>query len=172
MPGNEQKALRTLGERNAGVAHHHGRQPCAGGRCRKDESVFVDDIDAGGVARHQRVVDLHAHHRCLRRMRASQFAGAESHGRAVADQSSALGGVLSRKQLFRGDFAELRIAVIGVAIGIRELERLSNLVDVLGRVMTHLLDVVAFEDVQRLNHGWPLAPESRLVDRVSAIGCG
>ena len=55
-----------------------------------------------------------------------------------------------REQRFFGDLAELRIAIIAVTIGERELHGLQHGVQILRAVVTHRLQVETFQDIQRL----------------------
>ena len=134
--GNQNELLRALGERNAGVAGDHGRQPGAGGRGGEHDAVFIDGVDAGGVAGHQSVVDLGARDIHLGGMLAAlsiDHAGQEVHGRRVPDLLAAFSGIGFGQQNVRWNVVELRIAVVGVAIGVGQFQSFGNGVNILRR---------------------------------------
>ena len=64
---------------------------------------------------------------------------------------------------------KIRVGVVGVAVGVCELHRFDDRVDVISAVMAHRLEVVPFQDIQRLEQYWPLAAEVLLVDGVASI---
>ena len=71
------------------------------------------------------------------------------------------------QQHFRRNMVELRIAVIGIAVCVSELQRFHNFVDVFRGVHAERSEIVSLQNIQRLNHGRPLAPETGLVDLVA-----
>ena len=73
-------------------------------------------------------------------------------------------GVRLREEPGHRHLREERIAVVGVAVVVGELDGLVHGVDVVGRVGAHRLQVHAFQDVQRLEEHRPLVPRARLVD--------
>ena len=77
-----------------------------------------------------------------------------------------------REQRLGGDLVELGIAVIGVAVGVGQLEGFHQGVNVVRGVELQALDVVAFQNVEGFEHAGSLAPEARLVDGVALEGGG
>ncbi len=81
------------------------------------------------------------------------------------DQLGAFARVgLGEQALDRLGGREVRIAVVEVAVGVREVHRLVQRVDVAGAVVAEGLDVELLEDVQRLEHDRALHPVRQLVD--------
>ncbi len=88
------------------------------------------------------------------------------------DQLPALGGIRFRQKNLFGDFAELGIAIITIAIGEGQFHGFDDGVQILGAVVAHTLQIEPFEDVERLEHDRSLGPEAGLVNRIAAIGRG
>ena len=172
MAGDQQKTLRSLRQGNTGIAGDHRRHPGPGRSGGENNAILIHGVDAGGVARHERVVDLHAHDLRLggmQRRRIADLARTELQRRHLADQLAALGGILFRKQPLGGDLDEFRIAVIRIAIGVGQLHDFSQRMQILGGIIFHGPHVVTFEHVQSFQHGRPLGPEAGLVHLVAAI---
>src|SRR5439155_5101147 len=91
-----------------------------------------------------------------------------SRGHLRVDEGPPDCGVLFRNKL-EGDRAELRIAVIGVAVGIAQFHGFYHGVHVVGGVVPHGFEVKTLEQVQVLEKHWRLAPETYLVDVDPAI---
>ena len=72
-----------------------------------------------------------------------------------------LGRVGVGEEAGRGNLRELRVAVVRVPVGQRELERLGHRVDVLGRVVAHPLEIEALEERERLEQASAPGPRSR-----------
>ena len=108
--------------------------------------------------RHQGVVDLVALdlgvERMLQRL-VADLARAEIQRRLFGDQLAPLRGVLLAKQHVGGNLVELGIAVVGVAVGIGQLQRFHQGVNVVGRIEFQRLEVEAFQNVQRFDHAGP-----------------
>ena len=64
----------------------------------------------------------------------ADLAGTELERRLLGDQLAAFGGIFLGEQRRRGDLVELGIAVVGVAIGVGQLEGFHQGVNVVGRV--------------------------------------
>ena len=95
---------------------------------------------------------------------------AASFGPSGLHQRRALPGVVLREQaLDRFLGREVRIAVIEVAVGKREVHRLVHRVDVAPAVVAHALQVEVLEDVERLQHRRALGPAVELVHVDAAI---
>jgi hypothetical protein len=93
------------------------------------------------------------------------------HGRPLrVDQLASLAGVVEGQELGTGDLRKVGIAVEDVAVVERELHRLGEGVEGVGRARAHGLQVEARKQVQSLEHDGPLGPEAGLVDFVAAIG--
>ena len=125
MAGHQQETLRALGQRNAGVADQVGGHPRARRRRRKRDAVLIDGVHAGGVLGHQGIGNLVALDLGVEGMLAdlvADLAGAELERRLFGDQLAALGGVLLAEQHGGGNLVELGVAVVGVAVGVGELE--------------------------------------------------
>ena len=88
------------------------------------------------------------------------------------DQLAALGGIFFRKQPRIGDLDEVGVAQVRVAIGHGQFDGFGLGVDVVGGIQSHLLEVVAFQDVEREQFGGALVGGGVLVDRVAAVGGG
>src|SRR3954469_1633234 len=91
--------------------------------------------------------------------------GPELGARVLADQRTALIGVLPREQHLERNIAA--VAVTRVAVCERELRRLRRDVHELG--LAERGDVEAFEQAQLLQRGRPLSPRPRLAHREAAI---
>src|SRR5438128_1769494 len=96
------------------------------------------------------------------------------HRSARTDQLAPLGGVLFRQQNVSGNLAEARVAVVGVAVRIRELQCFHGAMDVLGGFKRLCLHIEAFQNIERLEQRGALTPEPWLVYLETAIisGCG
>ena len=88
-----------------------------------------------------------------------------------ADQLATLGRVLFREQTLRGNLCEFRVSVVGVTVGIGQLQGLNQRVQVLGRVPTHGAEIASLHDVQSFDQRRPLAPETGLID-LTSLKCG
>ena len=102
----------------------------------------------------------------FRRM-VADFARAEFQRCLVADQLAPLRAVGLGKQHFGGDAVEIGIAVVGVAVGVRQLHGFRHGVDVVGRIQPHFADGETFQNVERFDHRRSLAPESGLINGVA-----
>ena len=69
-----------------------------------------------------------------------------------------------REQAGHRHLHERRIAVVGVAVGVGQLDRFVDRMQVIGGVVTHSPQIDALEDVQRLQEHRPLIPRLCLVD--------
>ena len=69
-------------------------------------------------------------------------------------------GVFAGQQAFHRHVDEIRVAIVGVAVGEGQLQRLQHRVDVLCRVVAHALEVAAFQDAQGVQIHRPLAPRA------------
>src|SRR5438445_12796424 len=85
------------------------------------------------------------------------------------DQLPPLRGVRLREEPDRRHRREVGIAVELVAVREGELQRLSDSVDVSGRVVAHALEIEALQDCDRLEQDRSLSPESRLEDFERAV---
>ena len=85
------------------------------------------------------------------------------------NQCAAFGGILFREQTGVGDFDEVHVAEILLSIGEREFDRLDTGVDIVGAVMAHRFQVIAFENPQREQLRRSLTRRSVLVDLKPAI---
>ena len=81
-----------------------------------------------------------------------------------ADEPAPLGGVRLRQQPGDRHLRERRVAVIRIAVGVCQLDRLVDVMDVLGGVHAERLEIDALEDVERLQQHRALIPRSSLVD--------
>ncbi len=173
MPRNQHETLRALGERNAGVARDHAGEPRARRRRRKHHSISIHYVHAGGVLGHQLIVDLNHRHFALGRMFARlavDLSRQEILRGTRCNQLAALRSVILREQRLRRNVViEFRIAVIGVAIGIRQLQRLGGAMDIFRGVQRRLARIETLQDVKRLQHRWSLRPEAGLVNLVALI---
>ena len=61
-------------------------------------------------------------------------------------------------QAFQGYVHKIRISVVVVPVGERQLQGLENSVDVVGAVVAHSLQVEPFQYLQGFNGNWALAP--------------
>ena len=57
-----------------------------------------------------------------------------------------------------------------IAIGEGQLHGFDNRMQILRAVVSHGLQIVSLEDVQRFDHDRTLCPEPRLVDLIAAVG--
>src|SRR5438477_2174254 len=117
MPWDQQETLGPLREWNPCIAGDHRRHPSAGWRRRKHDPLLIDGVDAGCIARHQRIVDLDAHDLRLRRMHVweiTDLARPELERRRLSDKLAALGGVLFGKQALGRNLHEGGIAIVSV----------------------------------------------------------
>ena len=111
-PAHQQEALRALGQRDAGVAGDHRRQPRARRRDRNRDAVLIDRVHARGVlapAARRRSCSA----RCPSRTDASAdwppiLPGRKSSEASLRDQLAPLRAVLLREQALRRDLHELR----------------------------------------------------------------
>ena len=78
--------------------------------------------------------------------------------RATVDALAPGGRVLLVDQAVDRDVYEVRIAVVGVAVGEGGIQRRDDQVEVVSRVVAERLQVVPLQDVQRLGQNRPLAP--------------
>src|SRR3989441_2065540 len=85
------------------------------------------------------------------------------------DQLPPLRGVRLREEPDRRHRREVGIAVELVAVREGELQRLSDSVDVPGRVVAHALEIEALQDCDRLEQDRSLSPETRLEDFERAV---
>src|SRR5437899_192095 len=81
----------------------------------------------------------------------------------------ALPGIILRQQAFSGRFDECGIAVIGVAVGVSELQRFNDGVDVVRAVAFHRLQIELLQDVQCLEKHRALTSERVLINLIAAI---
>ena len=88
--------------------------------------------------------------------------------RPLLDEPLACRGVRLREQRVGGDFHEVRVAVVRVAVGEGELDRLDETVQVRRRVVAEGLEVDAVEEVEHLEQRRPLTPEAARGDVVTA----
>ena len=108
--------------------------------------------------------------RCVAFMNFSGTAGPQlQRGLRRIDQRPALARVLLRQQPLVRNLDEVHVAEIFLAVGERQLDRFDAGVDVVGAVVPHRLEVVAFEDVQREQLGRALVRRRILVDAIAAI---
>ena len=95
-------------------------------------------------------------------------------GAIGADQFPALGGVFRGDQRRERHLDLGRVAVIGLAVGKGELQRLGQLVDVVGAVLTETREIGSLEQCQGLQKNGSLAPGAAGEDFeiAKAIGLG
>ena len=91
----------------------------------------------------------------------ADFAWTELERGIRPDQLAALIGILHREQRLHRYLDELGIAVVGVAVGVGQLHGFHQRMDIFGRIEFHGREIEAAQNVQRFNHGRPLAPEAR-----------
>src|SRR5579871_546694 len=167
MSGNQQETLSALRESNSGIACDDGRKPCARRGGGEHDAIFIDSVNAGRVASHERVVNLEAHDfgfgRVQRRV-GPDLARPEVQRGDASDELAAVGGVLLGEQAVHRNLVELGIAVVGVTIGVCQFQRLDQCVEIVGGIPSHGTQVIAFENVERFNKRWSLAPEAGLVN--------
>ena len=167
--------MQALTHQDARVARHNGRQPRAARRRTKHVAVLVNHIHARRIVRalvlrHARLVCVRQS--CLReeRLHVHGVAGLLRDGGALFfDERTTQRCVIFRKQFARRNLYEVRIAIVAITICERELQGFDDRVHVIGRVVPHAFEVVAFEQVERLDKGRPLRPKTRLVDFITAI---
>src|SRR5208337_5011628 len=68
-----------------------------------------------------------------------------------------------------GNLAEVRITVVGVAVGISQFHRLHNGMNIVGGVVAHRLEVKSLQEVEVLEKNRRLAPEADLVNLDASI---
>ena len=169
-----------------------GLHPAARGRRRDHVAPFVDDVDMDGVALaagrdhrgHGRLADASAalgrlgdgaerpHRMRDLRLVAGDDARPQLQRGALADQPAPSGRIILGEQGRQRHLHEIRVAVIGLAIGEGELHRLDDMVDEFGTGRAHPGEIDAFEDLQRLQEGRTLAPRADLEDLPVVIGHG
>ena len=124
--------------------------------------------------RHQSVVDLGVRDVHLRgmlaRLAVDQCPGRKSREACVPISLRRSAAYSFDSSVSGGNLVELGIAVVGVAIRVGQLQRFHQRCECTRRSCSRMrAQIVAFQDVQRLQHGRTLAPESRLVNLVAAI---
>ena len=85
------------------------------------------------------------------------------------DLGRPLAGVGGGQQALGRHVDEVGIGVVGVAVGVGQLHRLDDGVEVVGAVVAHRLQVELLQDVERLQQHRALAVEPVLVDGVVAV---
>ncbi len=91
-------------------------------------------------------------------------------GLVGVDQGAAKVGIFLGDKLDRY-WAEIRIAVVSVSVGISQFHRLDNGMDIICRVMPHRLEIEAFQQVEILEEDRRLAPEPHLVNLDATVSC-
>ncbi len=189
----EHERLHALAEPDAGAAGDRRRDPAAARRHRDQPAFRVGRDHAGGAAleRFLELLEIGGSQRvrlAAGRVRATillqqveigilpaleRIRIAGPGGRVVAiaaDRRRALLRVFLREQpaprLVR---REVRVAVVEVAIGEREVHRLVHRVDVARAVVAHRLQVEVLEQVERLQQRRSLRPGVELVDLDASI---
>ena len=99
--------------------------------------------------------------------RQTPAAGAQIARRGLVDQPPALVGVRRREELLERDVDEIRVAVEGLPVRVRELRALDDRVDELGRGQVR--EVEAGEQRELLEQHRALAPRPGLADGVAAV---
>ena len=89
--------------------------------------------------------------------------------RPLLDELLPRSGVRLREQALGGDLHEVRIAVIGVTVGERQLDRLDDPVQVGRRVVAERLQIDPVQQIQHLQQRRALAPEATRGDFVSVV---
>ena len=85
------------------------------------------------------------------------------------DHRGPLASVLLRQQTVHRHDREVRVAIVGLTVGERQVYRLAYGVDVSRRVVPHLPEVEVFQDVERLHQHSALRPRSLPVDLVTHV---
>ena len=154
--------------------------PSAAGRGRDHVARRVDGVEVGRVA-HVRVAESKVDEVARRDAECppvvlrhvfedvvgnphADIAGPLLHRGRLPDQRPSLCRVLLGQQLVEGNVVEVRVPVVTLAVGERQLGGLHQRVDVLGRVVSHRGDIIPFQQRELLQEDGPLRPGRALVD--------
>ena len=165
----EKERLHARAEREAEtVDHRRRRDPGAARGERRHVALAVDDRDVHGAAtpvaggEDLAVVE--------KRAAAARVAGTLRARCALGiDQRSARRRVALVEELGERHVDELRVAVILLAIGERELRHLGDGMDVVDAVRLETREVETGEERELLEEDRPLTPRAALVDGVAAV---
>src|SRR2546422_6768832 len=174
-----QPALRAARRDDAADAGDDGRVDIWVARCgREAVARLVHDGDIARVERLRRAAGRRVRASRQRQRRLQTSHGVEPIGIAggrhlwpgsLLDEPLSRRGVRLREEPVR-NLHEVRIAVVRVAIGEGELDRLDEPVQVRRRIVAEGLEVDAVEEVEHLEERRPLTPEAARGDLVPAEG--
>ena len=124
------------------------------GRERDQVARTINDRDVAGVAIVAGIARGRDLYRTMKRRRITGefFCGTRTKregGRAFIDQGAAFGGIFFREQTRVRDFDKIHIAEILFAIREGKLDGFDAGMNVIGAVVAHRLQVVAFQNLQR-----------------------
>ena len=174
--GFERVVITATVEDESEVAHHHtSPKRAVQTRCECNHVPHaVHDRDVAGVAIVIReITGRNLHWSIEWRGVAGEPLGStgtkrKRSGRLI-DQCTTLSGVLFRQQSGVRDLDEVHVAEVLLAISHREFRRFNRGVNVVGAVVTHRFQVIAFENSEREKFCGPLTRRSVLVDLIAAI---
>src|SRR5271157_1567977 len=171
MARRQDKSLRALCQLDTGITRDERRNPGPARRSREHVSVLVDHIHTSRVLVFTVAVAVPRPNEVRRsaRLQMEWVAGnVLRRGLFRVDDRAADAGIFLGDEL-DGNLAEVRITVVGVAVGISQFHRLHNGVNIVGGVVAHRLEVKSLQEVEVLEKNRRLAPEAHLVNLDASI---